>query len=209
MIICMFKIICVTNRRLCSEDFFERIEKISAAKPDRIILREKDLNNKEYTELAFRVLEISRKYGVPCSVYSQCNTFKNIHMTMPALRECTAEVKTGLILKGTSVHSVEEAAEAEKLGADYIIAGHIFPTGCKPDLAPRGVEFLREVCKSVHIPVYAIGGINSANISEIAESGASGACIMSGFMTCSNPTEFVKVLRQQVLIYKSESKNEI
>lgn len=44
---------------------------------------------------------------------------------------------------GTSAHSVEEAIEAQKLGATYISAGHIFATDCKKDLPPRGLEFLK------------------------------------------------------------------
>ncbi len=85
---------------------------------------------------------------------------------------------------GASIHSVEEARKAEKLGASYLTAGHIYETGCKPDLAPRGLGFLREVCQSVDIPVYAIGGIHleKQQLSEIYEAGARGACIMSVFM---------------------------
>ena len=33
-------------------------------------------------------------------------------------------------------------------------------TDCKKGLAPRGLDFLKNVCDSVDIPVYAIGGIN-------------------------------------------------
>lgn len=91
------------------------------------------------------------------------------------------------------MHSVEEAVEAESLGADYIIAGHIFETACKP-LEPRGPEFLRRVCESVEIPVYAIGGITSENVSSIADAGASGACSMSGIMTAEDPKDLIRKL---------------
>ena len=91
--------------------------------------------------------------------------------------------KNKLIL-GCSVHSVEDAIEAEKLGASYLTAGHIFATDCKRGLPPRGMEFLKQVCETVNIPVYAIGGIglNDGKIDSVCECGAAGACIMSAFM---------------------------
>ena len=49
--------------------------------------------------------------------------------------------------------------EAERLGATYVTAGHIFTTDCKKGLPPRGLDFLKNVCDAVTIPVYGIGGI--------------------------------------------------
>ena len=47
-------------------------------------------------------------------------------------------------IEGTKLpDDVEEAIEAQKLGATYISAGHIFATDCKKDLPPRGLEFLK------------------------------------------------------------------
>ena len=85
---------------------------------------------------------------------------------------------------GTSVHSVEDALEAQKLGATYITAGHIYATDCKKGLPPRGLDFLRDVCRAVDIPVYAIGGIkiDQAQFTDILNCGAAGGCIMSGMM---------------------------
>lgn len=196
MIICMFKIICVTDRKSCREEFFTRIEKIAAAKPDRIMFRDKNSSDEDYIKSAFKLLEICKKYSVPCIMYRRMDIFGGIHMTMPMLRNTSQKDTQSLELIGASVHSVGEAVEAEQWGVDYAIAGHIFATQCKPDLAPRGLDFLRSVCVSVKIPVYAIGGINSENISEIAQAGAAGACIMSGFMTCESPAEYIENLRE-------------
>lgn len=192
----MFKIICVTDRKSCREDFLTRIGKVAAAKPDRIIFRDKDCNGKEYVEFAFKVLEISGKYGVPCSRYFHPDFTGDTHMTMPMLQHIVLSKMNLFTAVGVSVHSVEEAKEAESKGANYVTAGHIFETDCKKGLAPRGLDFLHEVCESVKIPVYAIGGINPQNIKLVAEAGAGGACIMSGFMNCENPAEYIKDLRK-------------
>lgn len=192
----MFKIICVTDRKLCKEDFLTRIEKIASAKPDRIIFRDKDCSDVEYIEMAFKIIDISDKYDVPCSKYFHPEFVGNTHMTMPMLQHFPLSELNYLRVVGASVHSVDESVEAEKMGVDYVIAGHIFETSCKPDLAPRGLEFLKQVCNAVKIPVYAIGGINSENINQVAKAGADGACIMSGLMTCENPSEYIKKLRK-------------
>ena len=73
---------------------------------------------------------------------------------------------------GTSVHSVEDAIKAEQLGATYMTAGHIFATDCKKGLPPRGLDFLKNVCDAVEIPVYAIGGINIASSDDSTASNA-------------------------------------
>lgn len=83
---------------------------------------------------------------------------------------------------GTSVHSFEEAVLAQKLGAAYITAGHIFETDCKKGAEPRGLDFLKNVCSSVNIPVYAIGGISQENYESALEAGAAKVCMMSQMM---------------------------
>ncbi len=85
-------------------------------------------------------------------------------------------------LVGASVHSAAEAREAERLGADYVTAGHIFVTECKKNVMPRGISFLKEVIRAVSIPVYAIGGISAGNLDLVREAEAAGACIMSQMM---------------------------
>jgi len=90
----------------------------------------------------------------------------------------------GIKILGSSIHSVSEAQEAERLGADYLTAGHIYATDCKAGVPPRGLDFLEEVCQSVQIPVYGIGGvrIESGQLDEMMARGAAGACVMSGMM---------------------------
>ena len=93
---------------------------------------------------------------------------------------------------GTSCHSVEDAREAEKLGCTYITAGHVFATDCKKGLAPRGLDFLRAVCRAVDLPVWAIGGITPENFPSVRAAGARGGCVMSGLMTCADPAALLE-----------------
>ncbi|MBQ1518925.1 MAG: thiamine phosphate synthase, partial [Ruminococcus sp.] len=108
----------------------------------------------------------------------------SIHLPLPVLRQASGEDKAKFRMIGCSCHSPEEAREAESLGAGYITAGHVFATDCKKGLPPRGLEFLRQVCSTVDVPVYAIGGISAENIEDVRKAGAAGGCIMSGLMNC-------------------------
>ncbi|MGN1423142.1 MAG: thiamine phosphate synthase [Oscillospiraceae bacterium] len=179
------KVICVTCRSLCPRPLEQQVGRIAAAGVNRLILREKDLSSEEYLRLAERVNEQCRIYGVDFIIHSfpeaaRALGVNKLHMPLPLLTE---ELCREFAVAGTSVHSAEEAVRAEKLGASYVTAGHIFATDCKKGVPPRGLEFLREVCRSVDIPVYAIGGINEGNIDLVLNAGADGACIMSGLMT--------------------------
>ena len=192
----MSEILCVTNRTLCREDFLTRLARIAACHPAGIILREKDLSPDEYHALAAQVMELCEQYGVPCILHSFVDTALElradaIHLPLHILRKMTPEQKAPFHTIGASCHSTEDAVEAQALGCTYITAGHVFETDCKKDLPGRGLDFLKAVCGSVSIPVYAIGGIGADNIASVHGAGAKGACVMSGLMRCEDPTTYL------------------
>ena len=196
----IYEIICVTNRHLCEGNFFERIEKVAASGVSAIILREKDLSENEYIESAKRFAEICGACKVEAILHSYADVSvklgaRSIHLPLTVLRGLSDEKKSFFCKIGVSCHSVEDALEAEKLGASYVTFGHIFATDCKKGLAPRGLVALKEVCSAVRIPVYAIGGIDEKNTGAVLEAGATGVCIMSGFMKCADPGELVEKLK--------------
>lgn len=182
----MFEIIAVTNRHLCKTDFLTQIEKIARAGVSSVILREKDLTQDEYEALAKEALKICGRYGVPCALHSFTGAAKRLHakhMHLPIQEfEANPALRADFSVIGVSVHSREQAARAQKLGADYVCAGHIFETDCKKGVEPRGIDFLKELCGSLAIPAYAIGGISSENIGVVRDAGAAGVCLMSAFM---------------------------
>ena len=87
--------------------------------------------------------------------------------------------------------------EAQASGCTYITAGHVFETDCKKGLPGRGVDFLRNVCAAVDIPVYGIGGIDADNIALVRDAGARGACLMSSLMVSENVTGLMRAMEGQ------------
>ena len=196
---CMSDILCITNRKLCREDFLTRIERIAACHPAGIILREKDMKPEDYKELAAAVMEICEHYGVKCILHSFPDVAISlhadaIHLPLHLLRELSQEHKAHFRVLGASCHSVEDALEAQALGCTYITAGHVFETDCKKGLPGRGLDFLRNVCAAVEIPVYGIGGIDADNIALVRNAGASGACLMSSLMATEDVTGLMKAM---------------
>ncbi|MED4970921.1 thiazole tautomerase TenI [Parageobacillus toebii] len=97
---------------------------------------------------------------------------------------------------GCSVHSIAEAMEAEESGADYCIYGHVFATGSKVGVPPRGIESLRSVVNHVNIPVIAIGGIHSNNAEQVLKAGAQGIAVMSAVFFANDPVSEAKKLKK-------------
>lgn len=161
-----------------------------------MILREKNLSEEDYQRLARQAMEICQENGVRCILHQFVNVaraldWKMLHVPLCVLRSLTEEERREFSVLGTSCHSPWEAMEAETLGCTYLTAGHVFDTACKQGMPGRGIEFLRRVCESVSIPVYAIGGIHPGNVQEILMTGAAGACVMSGMMTCENAEDYL------------------
>ena len=103
MIISMSDILCVTNRKLCRDDFLSRIEEIVECSPSAIILREKDLSEFEYEELAVQVMNICRKYNIRCILHSFVKTAiklgaDKIHLPLSILRNMTDDEKRYFII---------------------------------------------------------------------------------------------------------------
>ena len=199
MIMCMSDILCVTNRKLCCDDFLVRIERIAASHPAGIILREKDMLQEAYETLAAAIIEICDRHDVRCILHSFPDVAislhaQAIHLPLHLLRKMTQEQKSQFTDIGASCHSVEDALEAQSLGCTYITAGHVFETDCKKGLPGRGLVFLRNVCAAVDIPVYGIGGIDADNIVLIRDAGASGACLMSSLMISEDVTGLMKAM---------------
>ena len=188
----------MTNRRLCRGSFEDRLRAIAKAGADRIILREKDISREGYLRLAKTAAEICKGTGTRLMLNTHYDLVKiagadGVQLPMNVLRALRDRRDTPIL--GASCHLPQEAEEAQSLGADCIIAGHIFDTDCKKGLPGRGLDFLREVCRRVTVPVFAIGGINEENIDEIKKAGASGACVMSSLMECEDPEELIFRLR--------------
>lgn len=152
---------------------------------------EKDLSENEYEKLLLEIIDINKNHSIdliPHTFWKLCIKHKinRVHLPLKIFQdlynEKNAEFLSFFDTLGVSVHTVDEAILAEKLGATYLVFGHIFSTDCKKNLEPKGIENLKYICESVSIPVYAIGGIDETNAYTTIKNGAYGVCMMSNIM---------------------------
>ena len=194
----------ISNRKLCENENLEKqIEKIFSAYQRKIILenfeivsltlREKDLNKNKYLKLVEKIYPICQKYRIDLILHQNYDlrldnkyNIKGLHLSYNTFKSLNKNIREELIRKykkiGVSIHSVDEAKEVENLGANYVVAGHIFKTDCKKALEPRGLKFIQELSLILTIPIFAIGGINEKNSHLVINSGVFGVCMMSSLM---------------------------
>ena len=101
-------------------------------------------------------------------------------------------------LIGRSNATVEEAAESEAGGADYVAVGAIFPTGTKGNTRPAGLETLRRVAATARVPVIAISGIIEENVGEVIAAGADAVAVISAVAAAAEPEEAARRLVERI-----------
>ena len=198
----MLKILAITNHALVSTNYWDRLEKIVASPIDSIILREKTLSEDDYAEYAQRLLKICNIHDKTCILHNFGKVAVRLHIPRFQCSLSYLESHSSLLYYmtnlGVSVHTVAEAKRAEELGATYIMASHVFPTSCKTDMPPIGVDTVREICQAVSIPVYALGGINLETITQLRDVPITGVALMSSLLTCKNPSTYVEALKSNL-----------
>lgn len=190
--------IVITNRHLVQGDFLKQLEKVTKLHPHALILREKDLTDDAYESLAKKVFDLCKREDITFFLHTKIEIArkigcKNIHLSIPVLKGLSETEKKALTEDfceiSISCHSMEDVEIAMAGGATQIILGTIFETECKKGVLGKGVEFVREICQKCPLPLYAIGGMNLQRLPLVIDAGATGCCMMSGFMQTTKPLQ--------------------
>lgn len=193
----------VTDRTWVGEKtLYQQVEEALRGGVTCVQLREKDMSDGEFLQEAKEIHALCQQYGVPFIVNDNveiavaCGA-EGIHVGQEdmAAGDVRRRVGDGVIL-GVSVHTVEEAQDAVRNGADYLGLGAVFPTSTKTDVDQMPNETLRAICDAVDVPVVAIGGINSGNIGKLAGSGVDGVALVSAIFSAANIESTCQELRK-------------
>jgi len=176
-----------------------------------IQLREKTCSTREFITQALSIKDHLKRHNVPLIIndrvdIAQAVNADGVHLgqsDMP-IEMAKTILKDSMII-GISAESLEDAVQAEKNGADYIGVSPIYATPTKTDAAsPLGLEGLREIRKSVKIPLVGIGGLNRGNAGEVINNGADGVAVVSAIVAADNPEkaarELKKIIEQEKLL---------
>ncbi|MCE5245240.1 MAG: thiamine phosphate synthase [Desulfobacteraceae bacterium] len=203
---------------------FERVdlypvtcEKLSAGRSDLEVLdgiirggakivqlREKDLSKRDLYLLALRFREITAQAQVLLIINDHLDIAlaagaDGVHLGQDDLPVAAARSIAPDLLIGASTHSAEEAARAEKEGADYINIGPIFPTRTKEGIDRfLGPEAIAAVSPGISVPFTVMGGINESNIDRVVENGARRVAVVTAVTRAPDIAEAVKSLRARI-----------
>lgn len=182
----MMLLYAVTDRAWIGEKtLFEQVEDALKNGITCVQLREKELDEKVFLEEAIQMKKLCNKYHVPfiindnVDIAIKCGA-DGIHVGQEDMEALDVRSRVGKdMMIGVSVHTVEEAVEAVKNGADYLGLGAVFNTSTKLDVDHMSVTMLKEICDAVDVPTVAIGGISSKNIMALSNSGVDGVAVVS------------------------------
>jgi thiamine-phosphate pyrophosphorylase len=111
----------------------------------------------------------------------------------PAVASPAAGAAGRTLWIGRSTHAPDEAAGAERDGADYVVLGPIYDTPSKRAYgAPLGLSALRR-CPA-HFPVVAIGGVTAARVPELLAAGAAGVAVVREILGAGDPEAAARAL---------------
>ena len=184
----------VTDRAWVGKmSLYEQVEASLQNGATCIQLREKELDDDPFLKEAIELAALCRRYGVPFIVNDNveiaiaCHA-DGVHVGQQDMNASDVRKKVGEnMIIGVSAHTVEEAVEAVKQGADYLGLGAVFSTSTKTDADTMSYETLKAICDAVEIPTVAIGGISASNIMKLKGSGVDGVAVVSAIFGAPDP----------------------
>jgi len=168
---------------------------------DLIQLRAKEHSVEEIVDLAGKLHEVTSAAGVPLIVNDHAEVaakvpVEGVHLGQDDDSLAHARKKAGRhVLVGKSTHSLEQAVEAEREGADYVGFGPIFATPTKPDYQPIGLTGIKRVHNEITVPTFCIGGIKIDNLGQVIAAGARRVAIVSGLLRAPDVAKYARACK--------------
>lgn len=197
----------VTDRHwLANRNLEDDVEKAILGGVTMVQLREKNIDNDSFIELAKKVKQVCNKYKVPFIINDNLEVAlavdsDGIHIGQDDLPASLVRQKIGPDkILGVSAHNLDEAIAAKKAGATYLGAGAMFSTTTKDNTTNLSIEQLQAITKNVDIPVVAIGGINYDNCLSLKNCNLAGIAVVSAIMAATNISEAASNLKKRAQV---------
>lgn len=201
----MFRLYAVTDRAWTGrQTLAEQVEAAILGGVTCVQLREKELDEDELEQEAREIAAVCRNHGVPLFINDSVRVAlaigaDGIHVGQNDAN--ASDVRTMIpdtMMLGVSVHTVEQALQAQKDGADCLGVGAMFSTDTKKDAGLVSFETLKKITEAVDLPVVAIGGISQSNMTELKGTGIAGAALVSAIFKASDIEATCRALKRTV-----------
>ena len=169
-----------------------------------IQLREKEYPKRDLYNLALKFREITSRAGVLLIINDHLDIAlavdaDGVHLGQEDLPVQAARRLASELLIGASSHSLEQALQAEKDGADYINIGPIFSTKTKEGVeSVLGPETIAKISPQIRVPFTVMGGINEENIDQVLAHGARRVAMVAAITKAADIVAKVKSLKEKI-----------
>jgi len=177
----------ITDRGIHSESILEITLEAIQCGIRWVQLRDKKCSRGELYKTAFALRSLTAENNVTLIINDHADVALSVnadgvHLGQDDLPLLEARKIMGDKIIGISTHSLQEALEAQRNGADYIGFGPIFHTETKDAGKPKGIHGIKELKRLIRIPLVAIGGINHENLKKVFQGGADSVAVSSGIV---------------------------
>lgn len=201
-----FKLYAIIDRKTCGKRNLVYVAKEAiAGGADVIQLRDKEANAGELIKLGRTLRNLTRRHRILFIINDRPDIAKavdadGVHLGQDDLPIETARSILGKDkIIGLSTHSVSQAQDAQRSGADYISVGPIFATPTKPEYKAVGVDLIKKIRNKIKIPFVVIGGINESNIDEVLTAGAKRVAVVRAVCGARDIRRAAKHLKERLL----------
>ena len=190
-----FNLYLITDRNnTCGRQLGLVVEETLKGGVKAVQLREKDLTSRELYGIARELRVLTNRYSARLFINDRVDIAlavdaDGVHLGAGSMPLDQARLLLGCNrLIGCSCHDGASALAAQREGADFITFGPVFYTPSKAVYGPPvGVESLGEAARLLHIPVFALGGINRSSVPRTIAAGARGIALISALMAAEDP----------------------
>ena len=178
----------ITDHKACSLSYESMVRLVLESGVKWVQYRDKEGSRRDIYRNALNLRNITREYNAAFIVNDHTDIAlaveaDGVHLgrdDLPAQKAREILGKDRLI--GLSTHSIDQAVDAEALGADYIGFGPLFRTETKDAGDPKGIAILAQVRSRIHVPIVAIGGITLDNVRSVLGTGVDAVAVASAIL---------------------------
>jgi len=181
-------------------NFQAKVEELLGGEADVIQLRDRSADDRTLISRARAGTEIARRLGKVFIMNDRADLAlaadtDGVHVGQEELPVADARRIVGNRFVGVSTHSIQQARDAVKDGADYIGCGPVFSSKTKCFTEFVGTEFLAQVADEIQIPTFAIGGIDLTNVDQVVRSGMHRIAVTGAIRDSDDPVGVAQQLK--------------
>lgn len=187
------------------EDLGVFLNVILQAGVDAVQIREKDAEAGDVIRRGEPFREAAEKYGALFIVNDRPDVAlaldaDGVHLGQNDIPvEVAREILGPDAIIGLSTHSRDQL-DAAPADADYVCIGPVWETPTKPGRPSVGLDLVRLAAEHEGRPWFAIGGINTENLSEVVTAGAHRIVVVRAITEAFEPGEAVEELLEGLTV---------